>query len=302
MNHTSVYAFILLGLSSYGQYQIPMFTLFFCISLLTLSGNITIFEIIRRNRNLHMPMYFFLSHLSLLDMTSSFIIIPKMLANYLSSTQIITFAECLTQLHLFITFLATECFLLTVMAYDRYVAICNPLHYSKLMKHTNCIKHYFCDLPPLLYISCTNILPNVVAIFLGGILIGIGSFVFTVFSYIKIILNILKIKSVKGRFKAFSTCASHITVFTLFISTLIAVYFQSLSTYSLNNNRLLSLVYTVLTPLLNPFIYSVRNTDVKRAIRSMILQKKGSELVQKIGVKQLHFLNCNQGFFGQSIK
>eukprot|EP00079_Xenopus_tropicalis_P020449 XP_012811330.1 PREDICTED: olfactory receptor 1038-like [Xenopus tropicalis] len=177
-----------------------MATLFFSISFLTLSGNLIIIETIRRNRNLHIPMYFFLSHLSFLDMTSSFIIIPKMLANYLSSTQIITFYECLTQLHLFITFLATECFLLTAMAYDRYVAICNPLHYSALMNYTNCvrmvaaswflgilyatvhiiltsrldfcysleIKHYFCDLPPLLYISCTNILPNIVAIFLGA--------------------------------------------------------------------------------------------------------------------------------------
>ncbi|KAE8633916.1 hypothetical protein XENTR_v10002141, partial [Xenopus tropicalis] len=305
-NHTCVYTFILLGLSSYGQYEIPMATLFFSISFLTLSGNLIIIETIRRNRNLHIPMYFFLSHLSFLDMTSSFIIIPKMLANYLSSTQIITFYECLTQLHLFITFLATECFLLTAMAYDRYVAICNPLHYSALMNYTNCvrmvaaswflgilyatvhiiltsrldfcysleIKHYFCDLPPLLYISCTNILPNIVAIFLGGILIGIGSFSFTMFSYIKIVSNILKIKSVKGRFKAFSTCASHITVFTLFISTLIAVYFQSLSTNSLNSNRLVSLVYTVLTPLLNPLIYSLRNTDIKRAMSSMILQKR----------------------------
>ncbi|KAG8455580.1 hypothetical protein GDO86_001686, partial [Hymenochirus boettgeri] len=300
-NHTRFSAFLLLGLSS-GEYQIPLVTLFFLINLLTLFGNFTIIEVIRRNRDLHTPMYFFLGHLSFLDMASSFIIIPKMLANFFSSKQTITFVGCLIQLHFFITFLATECFLLSAMAYDRYFAICRPLHYCTAMKFTTCslmvatswilgllyalvhiilisrldfcysieVNHYFCDLPPLLNISCSDIFANIVAIFLGGVLIGYGSFIFTLFSYINIILIILKIQSVKGKYKAFSTCATHLSVFTLFISTLVAVYFQPPSTHSLKSKRLVSLVYVLLTPLLNPFIYSLRNEDVKRALRKTV--------------------------------
>ncbi|XP_063312539.1 olfactory receptor 5AP2-like [Pelobates fuscus] len=323
-NSRVIYEFNLLGLSNFGEYQIPMSIFFFIINVLTIFGNLFIFDIIRRDRSLHNPMYFFLSHLSFLDMTSSCIILPKMLANYLTNTRSISYVGCLIQLYFFITFLATECFLLTTMAYDRYVAICNPLCYALIMNSKLCIvmavcswmfglmyamlhtiliarldfchcreiTNYFCDLPPLLRISCTNILQNIVLIFLGGVLIGVNSLIFTLLSYIHIMLSILRIHSVKGRYKAFSTCASHIIVFTLFISSLVAVYFQPVSTYSLYGDRLLSLVYTVLTPLLNPLIYCIRNADVKKAIGKMLsLQRQRmcliiaqSRAVGKLGI------------------
>ncbi|XP_078526650.1 olfactory receptor 5V1-like [Lissotriton helveticus] len=303
---TAVLDFTLLGLSNLQMHQTSLFVLFISIYVLTVTGNLAICALITVDVNLHTPMYFFLIHLSFLDACSPSVTVPKMLANFLVNNRKISFGGCLSQLYFFISFLAAECFLLTAMALDRYVAICHPLRYTLIMNRAACaqlamgswcggflysmahtiltsllhfcgsheIHHFFCDLPPLLSLSCSDTFINSVLIFAGGVLIGVSSFILTLLSYIKILSTVLKSRSTRGRSKAFSTCISHLTVFTLFLTSLIFVYMRPKSSYSLDSDRLVSVFYSVLTPLLNPIIYTLRNRDITLALRT-IFSKKG---------------------------
>nr|DBA22700.1 TPA: hypothetical protein GDO54_013711 [Pyxicephalus adspersus] len=280
-NQSSVKEFTLSGLSHLHEFQVVFFVLFLALYLMTLSGNLLIITAVNADSRLHSPMYFFLSNLSFLDMCYSTVTIPKMLAN-------------LFFLHLFG---GTECFLLTVMAYDRYVAICNPLRYHIVMNHKCCcwlvastwiggfmhsftqafltyqlpfcgpnkINHFFCDVQPLAVLACSDTFFIDMFIIGNSGMISLSCFVVLLFSYLGIITTILKIHSSEGRRKAFSTCAAHLLVITFFLGPSVFIYLRPPVNYPAD--KLVSVLYTVLTPLLNPIIYTLRNQEVKFAIR-----------------------------------
>ncbi|KAM3924741.1 olfactory receptor 5AP2-like [Leptodactylus fuscus] len=248
------------------------------------------------NKIFHTPMYFFLSNLSFIDLCYSSVITPKFLYNLFTNQMAISFKGCGTQLFFFGLFVGAECFLVTVMAYDRYVAICNPLLYIIIMSknlrmqlvgaaytggllssavHTSCtfhlsfcnsnkVNHFFCDIPPLLQLSCTDTFLSEIFTFLLSSVLGSFSAIVIAFSYAKILSSILKMKTSEGRRKSFSTCSSHLTIVTLFFGTAIFMYARPMSSYSVKD-KVISLVYTVVIPMLNPIIYSLRNTQVKNA-------------------------------------
>ncbi|XP_029468046.1 olfactory receptor 1361-like [Rhinatrema bivittatum] len=307
-NRTTVTEFLLLGLTDRRELRGPLFGVFLVMYLMNLLANGTMISVIGRNSQLHTPMYFFLCNLSFVDICFTTVTVPKMLSNLLSDKKTISFSECITQLYFFIVFIGSECVLLSIMAYDRYVAICNPLHYITIMNRKVClslaaaswiinfldallhtllmnrlsfcnsnkIQHFFCDVTPLLQLSCTDTSINELVIFTEGSLQAILPFFIIVISYVRIITTILKIQSTGGRYKAFSTCSSHLTVVMLFYGTLLFMYFRPSSSYSLAKDRVASVVYNVLSPMLNPFIYSLRNRDVKAALRKTIQRKISS--------------------------
>ncbi|XP_060111024.1 olfactory receptor 1N1-like [Heteronotia binoei] len=298
-NGTVVTEFLLLGLSRNPKTQIFLFGLFLLIYLLALIGNTLILLIISFNKRLHSPMYFFLANLSVIDIGYTTATVPKMLMNYLSQDKTISLAGCFSQMFFFISFGGIECLLLGVMAYDRYAAICHPLHYSVLMRpkvcislaaavwilglanssvHTvmmsllsfcqdNVIQHFFCDIPPLFQLSCSDILANQIATFVVGGGVAMTSFLLTLVSYIYIVLAILRIRTKEGRLKAFSTCASHLTVVNIYFGTIFFTYFKPNSIYSQEHDQFLPVLYGILTPMLNPIIYSLRNKDVQGILR-----------------------------------
>ncbi|XP_077170281.1 olfactory receptor 5AP2-like [Paroedura picta] len=298
-NATVVTEFILLGLSSNPKAQLFLFGLFLLIYLVALIGNTLILLIISFNKRLHNPMYFFLGNLSAVDIGYTTTTVPKMLMNYLSVNKTISLAGCFTQMYFFISFGGIECLLLGVMAYDRYAAICHPLHYSVLMSpkvciclaatawmlglansgvhsgmmsllsfcRDNVIEHFFCDIPPLFQLSCSDTQANQIATFVVGGGVIMGSFVVTLVSYVYIVLAILRIRTKEGRLKAFSTCASHLTVVNIYFGTIIFTYIKPNSTYSQEQDRALPVLYGILTPMLNPIIYSLRNKDVQGTLR-----------------------------------
>ncbi|XP_029442375.1 olfactory receptor 5V1-like [Rhinatrema bivittatum] len=304
-NQTNEVTFILLGFSDIPEHQTSLFVVFFFMYVITLIGNLLIILTIRVNPQLHIPMYFFLGNLSLVDICFITSTIPKLLIHLLSQNKTISFSDCLGQVFFMFSTGSTEFFLLAVMAYDRYVAICNPLRYTIVMKkrvcvvlvviswitasltsllHTlmasrlsfhgsNTIQHFFCDLPPLLRLSCSDTSVNEILIFTDGPFVVMAPFLFTVVSYVHIISTILKIPSAMGRRKAFSTCSSHLIVVSLFYGTDIFVYFRPDSNFSFNYDRVVSVMYTVVTPMLNPFIYSLRNNEVKGALKKVIASK-----------------------------
>ncbi|XP_060111515.1 olfactory receptor 5AP2-like [Heteronotia binoei] len=298
-NATVVTEFILLGLSSNPEAQLILFGLFLLIYLVALIGNTLILLIISFNKRLHNPMYFFLANLSVIDIGYTTTTVPKMLMNYLSQDKTISLAGCFSQMFFFISFGGIECLLLGVMAYDRYAAICHPLHYSVLMRpkiciclaavawilglansgvhsgmmsllsfcRDNVIQHFFCDIPPLFQLSCSDTLTNQIATFIVGGGVIMGSFLVTLVSYVYIVLAILRIRTKEGRLKAFSTCASHLTVVNIYFGTLIFTYIKPNSIYSQKQDRALPVLYGILTPMLNPIIYSLRNKDVQGTLR-----------------------------------
>ncbi|CAO2638523.1 Olfactory receptor 6Y1 [Lemmus lemmus] len=303
INQTILKDFILLGFSAYPHVQTFLFVVFFCLYLLTLAGNLTIMGLTWVDRSLHTPMYLFLSALSFSETCYTLTIIPKMLVNFLSKDKSISFNGCMTQLYFFVTFVCTEYILLAVMAFDRYVAICNPLRYPVIMTNQLCgilaggcwfcglmtamikmvfiarlrycgtphINHYFCDISPLLNVSCEDSSQaELVDFFLALIVIAVPLCV-VVTSYVTILVAILKIPSAQGRQKAFSTCASHLTVVTLFYSTTLFTYARPKLMYAYNSNKVVSVLYTIIVPLLNPIIYCLRNRDVKMALKKTIL-------------------------------
>ncbi|XP_029471644.1 olfactory receptor 1361-like, partial [Rhinatrema bivittatum] len=308
MNETTVQEFLLLGLTERMELRGLLIVVFLTMYLMNLLANGTMILAIGGSSQLHTPMYFFLCNLSFVDMCFTSVTVPKMLSNLISNKKTISFSECITQLYFFVVFAGAECVLMSIMAYDRYVAICNPLHYVIIMSkkvcvsmsagsmiitflnsllHTllvyrlsfcnsNKIQHFFCDFTPLLQLSCTDTSINELVLFTEASLIAMLPFVIILISYIRIITAILKIQSTGGRLKTFSTCSSHLTVVILFYGTLMFMYFRPSSSYSLEKDKIASVIYNVLSPMLNPFIYSLRNRDVKAALKRALHRKVSS--------------------------
>ncbi|XP_006873964.1 PREDICTED: olfactory receptor 1F1-like [Chrysochloris asiatica] len=308
-NQSSISEFLLLWLSRQPQQQQQLlFGLFLSMYLVTVLGNLLIILAISTDSRLHNPMYFFLSNLSFGDVCFSSTTVPKMLANHILKNQSISLPGCLTQLYFFIMFAHIDNLLLSVMAYDRFVAVCHPLHYTTKMTHQLCallvagpwvtanmnallhtlliarlsfcadniIPHFFCDVSPLLKLSCSDTHLNEMMILTEGALIMITPLVCILVSYICITCAVLRVPSTKGKWKAFSTCGSHLAVVSLFYGTIIAVYFNPSSSHSAEKDTVATVMYTVVIPMLNPFIYSLRNKDMKEALRKMIGRKTGS--------------------------
>ncbi|XP_043829004.1 olfactory receptor 5F1-like [Dromiciops gliroides] len=310
-NYTIVTEFILLGLTDSPELQVLLFVLFLMIYSLTMMGNAGMITLIMIDSQLHTPMYFFLTNLSLADIFYSSTITPKVLADLLSERKAISFTGCFLQLYVFIALGTTECILFGLMAYDRYVAICNPLLYPVIMSRTVCLKmsmgaftagflnsiihttyisslsfcgsnvihHFFCDSPPILKLYCSDTQMNETIIFICAGINMIGTLLIILTSYIYILFSILRLHSVEGRHKAFSTCASHITAIVIFYGTEIATYLCPSSSYSPTQGKVLSVFYTVIIPMLNPLIYSLRNEEVKRALKNAITRKRILKLI-----------------------
>ncbi|XP_074008867.1 olfactory receptor 10T2-like [Numenius arquata] len=302
MNETKVMEFILIGFSEFPDLQIPLFVFFFLTYLVTLTGNVLLMTIIRLHHHLHIPMYFFLSILSFSETCYTFALIPKMLVNLVTEEKAISFTGCAVQMFFFIGFGATNCMLLTAMGYDRCVAICKPLHYKVLMNDRVCsqlvafatgtgftlslivtyfvftlpfcggkeINHFFCDMAPVIQAACTENNGIETVIFIFCMVVVFGSFLLILLSYFLIFNTILKIPSTEGKGKAFSTCASHLTVVVVHFGCASIIYLRPKSTYCLQEDTLISVTYTVVTPLLNPVVYSLRNKDVHLALQEIL--------------------------------
>ncbi|XP_054844508.1 olfactory receptor 1086-like [Eublepharis macularius] len=308
-NQTRVAEFVFLGFSGVPNGQMYLFLVFLTIYLVTLIGNTTIVTLIQLDSRLHSPMYFFLSHLSCLDVCYSSVTVPKILTNFLRQKPTISYNQCMAQMFFLMTFAGSECALLAVMAYDRYAAICQPLHYGNLMSHqvrvplaifswlwgfldstlhttlatnlsfcgANQIDHIFCDVPPLLKIACSDTYINEMTLHLASIFMGLSPFLFILLSYVYILAAILRIRSNTGRRKAFSTCASHMIVVTVYFGMANVNYNRPSAGYSLEIDTLISTLYCIITPMLNPLIYSLRNKEVKGALWKVLgLQGKES--------------------------
>ncbi|XP_078234353.1 olfactory receptor 1f45-like [Pogona vitticeps] len=304
-NQTTITEFMLLGLSSDPQVQVLLFFLFLIIYVTTFIGNSVIIFVVKTEMRLHTPMFFFLSHLAFVDICYSSVTVPKMLETLVAKRKSISLAGCITQILSFMYFGCADIFLLSAMAYDRYVAICDPLRYSILMTKPMCWKlvggawvtgfidvmlnglplidlkfcrhnllsHYTCELSALLRLSCTETSINYRLIIASCFLFGFTSFIPTFISYFYIISSILKIQSTKGRSKAFSTCSSHLIVVCLFYLSVFSTYLQPYSKSFTDLNKVSSIQYLVLSPLLNPIIYSLKNQDLK----SLLLKKFGKQ-------------------------
>ncbi|XP_029435510.1 olfactory receptor 5V1-like [Rhinatrema bivittatum] len=300
-NYTAPSRFIFLGFPSLPKLQMLLFAVVLVIYMVTWVGNGIIIIVTRMDANLHKPMYYFLGNLSFLDICYTSVTLPKMLENLLQEKKTISYEGCIVQLFFFLCFLGTECVLLAVMAYDRYVAICNPLHYLTIMSKKVCgylatfswlaglvdsavhtyftfrlpfcasneLNYFFCDIPPLLSLSCADTSINQTVLLVAGTLIAWTPFLCIITSYVYIISAILRISSSEGRQKAFSTCSSHITVVIFFFATAVFTYMRPISSYSLDRDRLLSLLYSFVTPMLNPAIYTLKNKDVKSGLRKV---------------------------------
>lgn len=303
-NWTSEADFILAGLSSDEKIQALLFVIFFLLYLISLGGNLAIIVTIWTERKLHTPMYFFLGNLSFLDICYSSVTVPKLLLGLVGGKSEISYRGCMTQLYFYVSCCSTECLLLSVMGFDRYVAICDPMHYTITMSKDKClqlaaglwfvgfatsiihtiftarlpycnshrISHFFCDIPPMLKLACSDTFLNEILILTAGGFLGLSSFALTLVSYIQIILTILKIHTNVGRRRAFSTCASHLMVVIIFFGSISFMYMRPTSSYSLEQDQLVSLLYAVVTPALNPIIYTLRNKEVKIALKKKVTQ------------------------------
>ncbi|XP_053781379.1 olfactory receptor 5L1 [Desmodus rotundus] len=304
-NCTTVTEFILLGLSDAPELRVFLSLLFLLIYGVTVMGNLGMITLIQVSSRLHTPMYFFLSHLSLVDFCYSTVIVPKMLANVLNKDKTISFLGCAVQFYLFCTCVVSEVFLLAVMAYDRFVAICSPLLYMVTMSRhlcvelvsccylggtvcslihlclileiptyrSNVINHFFCDLPPLLSLACSDVTVNELLAYILSTFNEILTIVIILTSYLFILITILRMRSAEGRRKAFSTCASHLTAIVVFHGTVLFTYCRPSSGNSEDADKVAAVFYTVVIPMLNPLIYSLRNKDVKEALRRVVSSK-----------------------------
>ncbi|XP_028643082.1 olfactory receptor 1468 [Grammomys surdaster] len=305
-NQTVISQFLLLGLPIPPEHQHLFYILFLAMYLTTVLGNLIIIILIVLDSHLHTPMYLFLSNLSFSDLCFSSVTMPKLLQNMQSQDTSITYAGCLAQLYFYLYFADLESFLLVAMAYDRYVAICFPLHYMSIMStklcvslvllswvlttfhamlHTllmarlsfcedNVIPHYFCDISPLLKLSCSDTHVNELVIFIMGGLVIVIPFLLIIVSYARVVTSILKVPSVQGIHKVFSTCGSHLSVVSLFYGTIIGLYLCPTANNSTVKETVMAMMYTVVTPMLNPFIYSLRNRDIKGALARVLCKKK----------------------------
>ncbi|KAM4013522.1 olfactory receptor 5G3-like [Anomaloglossus baeobatrachus] len=302
-NQSSATRFILLGLSDVPYLKAISVLAFLVIYFITLLANLLLIIVVYINPKLHTPMYFFLTNLSFIDVCFSTTVVPKIIKNTLSADKSVSLLECAIQMHFHLAFGSTECFLLAVMAYDRFVAICKPLHYNTIMSRKMCVSlaaaswtsnfihsfmeviytfqmsfcrsnhvnHFFCEVPPFLQMSCSDTWLHELAMYISaGIIVGLSFFLILV-SYIHILSTIFKINSFDGRYKSLSTCASHIIVVTFYFGTIMILYLRPHSR-SPNIDKSVSIVYSAMTPMLNPIIYSVRNKDVKDTIRKKLIQ------------------------------
>ncbi|XP_075049013.1 olfactory receptor 5AS1-like [Mixophyes fleayi] len=304
-NQTSPERFILLGLSDVLYLQIICFLVFLVMYLITLSGNFLLIILVRINLKLQTPMYFFLSNLSIIDICFSSTIVPKILINTLSTDKSISLLGCAIQMFFHLALGATECVILAVMAYDRFAAVCKPLHYNTIMSKKLCsclavgswttsvtnsvihvvltfqlpycrshhVNHFFCEVPPFLQMSCRDTWLNETAMYISAVTIGLSSFILTLISYVHIICTILNISSSQGRHTAFNTCVSHLTVVVLYYGTLMFMYLHPRSAYNPETDKTMSILYTAVTPMLNPIIYSIRNKEVKSTIKKRLTRQ-----------------------------
>ncbi|KAM4696157.1 olfactory receptor 8D1-like [Rhinophrynus dorsalis] len=298
-DQTVVTFFTINGISDIPELRDPISLLILFIYLMTLGGNMTILLLVCLDPQLHTPMYFFLCNLSIMDMASSTVTLHKILVIFLTGDNTVSFLACMAQMFIFTSLVCNELLILTAMSYDRYVAICNPLHYSMIMTRRVClllgivcwvlgslmslpnvillsrsscyrskeINHFFCDILPLVKLTCSNNLLSNLWVFVSGLFFSVFPFILTIFPYVFIIATILKIRSGTGKHKAFYTCFSHLAVIILLYGTLMCQYLRPMSMDSLDSNKLFSLFNTAIVPMLNPLIYSLKNKDVKSALR-----------------------------------
>ncbi|XP_053120622.1 olfactory receptor 2AP1-like [Hemicordylus capensis] len=310
-NQTMINEFILLGFRAGQDGHIPLFLLLLVIYIVTISGNLLLILLVVSDQHLHTPMYYFLGNLSCLETFYSSAILPRMLYSLLTGDRSISFLGCIAQFYIFGILVTTECFLLAAMSFDRYLAICKPLHYVSHMNDKLCVQltlgswvggclaitittslmsqlvfcgtkeidHFFCDFAPVINLSCSNTQIIEVLSFVLSSVCAFPPFMLTLASYVCIITSILKIPSTSRKQKAFSTCSSHLIVVTVFYGTLIIVYVLPKTSTLRELNKVFSLLYTILTPLINPIIYSLRNQDVKEA-----LQKSARKLAAPAGI------------------
>ncbi|XP_008682450.1 olfactory receptor-like protein OLF4 [Ursus maritimus] len=301
-NDTRMSEFLLLGLSEEPELQPLIFGLFLSMYLITVFGNLLLILIVVSDSYLHTPMYFFLNNLSFVDICFTSTTVPKMLWNIQTQSKVITYKGCITQMYFFIIFSGLDIYLLAVMAYDRFVAICHPLQYMVIMNPQLCgllvlmswitsvshsllqtlmvlrlsfctemeIPHFFCELNQMIQLACSDTFLNNVVMYFAAMLLAGAPLSGILYSYSKIVSSILRISSAQGKYKAFSTCASHLSVVSLFFCTSLGVYLSSAATQSSHASAVASVMYTVVTPMLNPFIYSLRNRDIKEALKRII--------------------------------
>ncbi|KAM5151623.1 olfactory receptor 5B12-like [Mantella aurantiaca] len=301
-NKTIVKEFFLSGLSDLPALQFPLFLFFLLIYLLTLIWNLLIISLVVTDSHLHTPMYFFLGNLAGLDLCYSSLTVPRMLSDLHTQRRNITIMACMTQVFFLIFFAASEMLLLSIMSYDRYTAICQPLHYVQIMSWRAClqlmssvwcisfiyslihtlytfkltfcqsdiIESFFCDLPQLLQISCSDILINILLVFLLGGFFGFGALMLTFLSYVYIFKTVLKIKVTGKRSKVFSTCTPHLTVVLIYYGSAFFNYFQVNSGQRFGSNKVVSVFYTEIIPLLNPLVYCLRNQDFRKAFKNVL--------------------------------
>ncbi|KAM4722801.1 olfactory receptor 5AR1-like [Rhinophrynus dorsalis] len=301
-NLTKVTEFHFVGLTDYPQTQYVLFMFFLLIYIMTIFANVTILSLVFVDSQLHTPMYLFLGNLALLDMSFSSVTAPRMLSDFIKTKRTLSFHACLTQVFLIIYFGSSELFLLAAMSYDRYVAICHPLRYIQMMSWKTCIQlgavvwilgfpyslihtlslfrltfcgsntihNFFCDLPHLFQLSCTDPFINYLLIIIGAGVLGTGAFVITFLPYVYIFNTVLKIRTSEGKLKAFSTCTSHIAVVLIFYGSIVFIYFIPTTSYLFAVNRVVSITYAIINPLLNPLIYSLRNKDLLTALRKAL--------------------------------
>ncbi|XP_021030321.1 olfactory receptor 1078 [Mus caroli] len=304
-NRTRVAEFLLLGFLENKDLQPAIYGLFLSMYLVTVVGNTLIIVAIISGPRLHTPMYFFLSNLSFVDICFISTTIPKMLVNLQTQNKVITYAGCITQIYFFLLFVELDNFLLTIMAYDRYVAICHPMHYTVIMNYQLCgflvlvswivsvlhalfqslmmlelpfctqpeIPHFFCEPNQVIQLTCSDAFLNDMVIYFTLVLLAIVPLAGVFYSYFKIVSSIHAMSSVHGKYKAFSTCASHLLVVSLFYCTGLGVYLSSAANHSSQASATASVTYTVVTPMMNPFIYSLRNKDVKSALKRLFVRK-----------------------------
>ncbi|XP_044841762.1 olfactory receptor 14A16-like [Mauremys mutica] len=301
-NRTTVTEFLLLGFSDVRELQILHFVMFLVIYLAALMGNLLIIIVVAFDQHLHTPMYFFLMNLSILDIGFISVPVPKSMANSLMNTRSISYSGCVTQVFFFMFFAVTEYSLLTIMAYDRYIAICQPLHYERVMNRRACIQmaasawisifvytalhtgntfamsfrggnmvdQFFCEIPQLLKLACSDSYLCETGIIVFSVCLGLGCFVFIVVSYVQIFTTVLRIPSEQGRHQALSTCLPHLIVVSLFFFTIVFAYLKPSSSSTSGLDLMVAVLYSVMPPMMNPIIYSMRNKKIKAALRKLM--------------------------------
>ncbi|XP_038197875.1 olfactory receptor 5B12-like [Arvicola amphibius] len=305
-NISEATGFILVGLTDAPKLQVPLFVIFTLIYLITLCGNLWMIVLILLDSRLHTPMYFFLSNLSFVDCVYASAVTPKVMQGFLTGDKVISYSACAAQMFFFAAFATIESFILASMALDRHAAVCKPLHYSTTMTspmcilmvtvsyicglvqssihvaftfhlsfcHSNVINHFFCDIPPLLALSCSDIHVNEITVFILALSDVIVTLFIILYSYLLIFITILRMHSAEGRKRAFSTCASHLTTVSIFFGAITFMYLQPNSSHSMDTDKIASVFYTMVIPMLNPLVYSLRNKEVKSAFKNVVRKSK----------------------------